>query len=229
MYHRPCLTSSIHTCKQIPLGQNINTTTNGKVNDGTYIAFIILMFAGAFLGLFLCNGDRVIREDGSRVVLMKHPTWKSEFIGLYETLLTDSYIILLFPMFLSSNWFTTYQFNGFNGGHFDVRTRALNNTLYWVAQIIGAFIVGFALDTPGVRRTIRAKAALTTLFILTMAIWGGGYAWEKKQFPPGLSSSIKPSGLYAVQDWKDTGYVGSAFLYMFYGFYDAAWQVSVYW
>lgn len=213
--------------KQIPLGENINTTTSAKVTDGTYIAFIILMFAGAFLGVFLCDAGKVIREDGSKVVLMKNPTWKSEFIGLFETLRSDSYILLLFPMFLSSNWFTTYQFNGFNGGHFDLRTRSLNNTLYWVSQIIGAFIVGFALDFHGVRRTIRAKAGLTLLFVLTMAIWGGGYAWEVKQRPERISG--KDASAYAVQDWEDSGYVGSMFLYMFYGFYDAAWQVSVYW
>lgn len=185
------------------------------------------MFLGAFIGLFLCNADNVVREDGSRVVMMKHPTWKSEFVGLYQTIVTDYYIVLLFPMFLSSNWFTTYQFNGFNGGYFDVRTRALNNTMYWISQIVGAGIVGFALDYQGIRREIRAKCALAMLFVFTFAIWGGGYAWQKKQFPS--SSTHLPSGEYAVQDWEDDGYVGSIFLYMFYGFYDAAWQVSIYW
>jgi len=30
-------------------------------------------------------------------------------------------------------------------------------------------------------------------------------------------------------DFTDRGYVGPMFLYMFYGFFDAAWQTSVYW
>jgi hypothetical protein len=40
---------------------------------------------------------------------MKNPTWKTEFIGLYETLKNSWWIIFLFPAFFSSNIFYTYQ------------------------------------------------------------------------------------------------------------------------
>ena len=195
------------------------------VSDGTYIGFIVLMFFGAVLALFLCDAGKVIREDGSRVILMKNPTWQTEILGLWETLFTDSYIILLFPMFFASNWFYTYQFNGMNAAHFNTRTRALNNTLYWVSQIGGAFVFGFALDIKGVRRTLRAKGALFALLAITMAIWGGGYAWQSKQDERSITSQTD----YVKVDFKDNGYVGPMFLYMFYGFYDAAWQTTIYW
>jgi hypothetical protein len=32
-----------------------------------------------------------------------------------------------------------------------------------------------------------------------------------------------------LRDWTKPGYVGPMFLYLFYGFYDAAWQTCVYW
>jgi hypothetical protein len=210
---------------QIPLGQNINQVSNSVVSDGTYIGFIVLMFLGALFALCLCDAGKVIREDGSRVILMKNPTWKTEIFGLWETLRTDSYIVLLFPMFFASNWFYTYQFNGMNAAHFNTRTRALNNTLYWLSQIVGAFVFGFALDIKGIRRTMRAKGALAALFIITMAIWGGGYAWQHKQDERYLTSDKN----YNKVDFADGGYVGPMFLYMFYGFYDAAWQTCVYW
>jgi hypothetical protein len=95
---------------------------------------------------------------------MKHPTWKTELLGLWETLRSDPYIILLFPMFFASNWFYTYQFNDVNLAQFNTRTRALNNTLYWIAQMFGAGIFGFALDFPNIRRTTRAKAAWVAMF-----------------------------------------------------------------
>ncbi|TLD05657.1 hypothetical protein E2P81_ATG10664, partial [Venturia nashicola] len=38
-----------------------------------------------------------------------------------------------------------------------------------------------------------------------------------------------PSDDYPKLDWTDSGYIGPMFLYIFYGFYDAAWQCSVYW
>lgn len=77
--------------------------TKKTVSDGTYIGFIVLMFFGAFLALLLCNAEDVIRSDGSRVILKKCPTWQSEIAGLWETLRFEPFIVLLFPMFWSSN------------------------------------------------------------------------------------------------------------------------------
>lgn len=208
----------------IPLGQNINVTSTATVTDGTYIAFIVLMAFGFVLALFLCNPKLVVRDDGSKPVIMKHPTWKSEIFGLYYTLKSDWYILLFFPMFFASNWFYTYQFQDFNLAKFNTRTRALNNVLYWSCQIFGAVIFGYALDTQRFRRTVKAKAALIVLLVLTMVIWGGGYAFEKTFTRESVQAD--PS---EILDFKSHGYVGPMFLYMFYGAYDAAWQTTVYW
>ena len=190
------------------------------ISDATYATFLVLTFLGACLSWTLVDAKYVVRRDGSRIILMKHPTWKTEIMGLWETLRSDSYIIFLFPMFFASNWFYTYQFNGVNLARFNVRTRALNSTLYWLAQILGAFVFGFALDTPYVRRTTRAKAAWVAMFVLTFAVWGGGYVFQDTY------TRRDGSPLY---DWTSSGYIGPMFLYIAYGFYDAAWQTCVYW
>ncbi|KAK4991191.1 hypothetical protein LTR50_001949 [Elasticomyces elasticus] len=217
----------------IPLGLNIHTTTNSTVSDGTYIGFIVLTFCGALLAWCLVDSRAVIRHDGSRIIMMKNPTWRTEIVGLWETFFTDPYIVFLFPMFFASNWFYTYQFNDVNLAQFNTRTRALNSTLYWTSQIIGAFVFGFALDLARVRRSVRAKAAWVALFILTMVIWGGGYAFQRRytraQVNAGADTPKDPSDDYVKMDWSSPGYVGPMFLYMFYGFYDAAWQTCVYW
>jgi hypothetical protein len=202
------------------------------VADSTYIAFIVLMFFGAVLALLLVNAQDVVREDGSRVILMKNPSWQSELWGLYETLKFEPFIILLFPMFWSSNWFYVYQFNSFNGAYFNTRTKALNNVLYWMSQIIAAGIWGYSLDITSVRRSLRAKIALVVLFVLTMVIWGGGYDFEKtytRATVNTLFTGVETNPDFVAMDWTDSGYVGLMFLYMFYGAYDAAWQATVYW
>ena len=155
---------------------------------------------------------------------MKNPTWKTEILGLWETLRCDTYIILLFPMFFASNWFYTYQFNDVNLARFNIRTRALNNTLYWTSQILGALVFGYALDLHRVSRPLRARVAWVALFVLTMVIWGGGYAWQKGYTRPDTEADA-----YVKMDWTSNGYVGPMFLFMFYGFFDAAWQTCVYW
>lgn len=119
-----------------------------------------------------------MRTDGSRVILMKNPTWKSELLGLVDTFKQDPWVVLLFPMFWSSNWFYTYQFNDVNAAYFSTRTAALNNVLYWLSQMVGSFTFGFCLDYQGFGRPLRAKLAWIALFSLTMAIWGGGYAFQ---------------------------------------------------
>ncbi|KAA8645160.1 hypothetical protein EYZ11_009630 [Aspergillus tanneri] len=208
----------------IPLGENIKVTNNKTVSDGTYIGFIVLMFVGACLALCLCDADKIVRKDGSRVILKKSPSWTTEIVGLWTTIRSEPYIILLFPMFWSSNWFYTYQQNAINAAHFDTRTKALNGFLYWFAQIVAAVLMGPLLDWERFRRSVRAKAALIALFVLTMAIYGGGYAWQK-----GYTRETVTAPDFEPTDWTTPGYVGPMFLYFFYGMYDAVWQGIVYW
>lgn len=182
------------------------------------------MFTGFILALLLVDSDKVICKDGSRVIVMKHPTWHSEFKSLWETLSQFPWIVLLFPMFLSSNWFYTYQQNSVNPARFDTRTRALNGLLYWLMQLVAALFFGYGLDFLGVRRAVKARVAWWVLFVLTMAIWEGGYAWQKRYTREDIAE-----GSLEVKDWDSSGYVGPMFLYMFYGFYDACWQTYVYW
>jgi hypothetical protein len=92
-------------------------------------------------------------------------------------------------------------------------------------QIVGAFIFGYALDRQDFRRTIRARAVWVALFVLTFAIWGGGYVFQKGY----TRQSVITDASTLTIDWSDKQYIGPMFLYIFYGFYDAAWQTTVYW
>lgn len=126
------------------------------------------MLMGAALAWSLVDAGKVIRQDGSKVILMKHPTWQSEVFGLWEVIRTDYYIILFFPLFFSSNFFYTYHFNDVNLARFTLRTRALNGLLYWTSQIFGALVFGYALDIKKLSRTNRARALFVALLTLTM-------------------------------------------------------------
>jgi MFS family permease len=208
----------------IPLGQNIHTKSAGAVNDGTYVGFLVLTLIGAILAWILVDAKDVIREDGSKIIIMKHPTWKTEIVGMYQTFFTDPYVILLFPMFLASNWFYTYHFTQINAAYFNVRTRALNGVVYYMMQIVGAYVFGYALDIKGVRRTTRAKAAWFALFAIIMIVWGFGYMFQTTYDRAWAEDETNEK-----KDWSDAGYAGPFVLYMFYGFTDAAWQTCVYW
>uniref|UniRef100_A0A093VRI7 UNC93-like protein n=1 Tax=Talaromyces marneffei PM1 TaxID=1077442 RepID=A0A093VRI7_TALMA len=210
----------------IPLGQNINVKVAATVNDGTYIAFIVLMVAGAFLALFLVDADKIIRSDGTKVILMKNPSWWSELKGLYTCILAEPYIILLFPMMWSSNWFYAYQENAINAAYFDTRTRALMGFLYWFAQICAASVVGPLLDNSRIRRTIRARIMFVILIVLTVVVYGGGWAFQKNY---DRADVVPENASFEAWDWTHPGFAGPMFLYFFYGAYDAVWQGCMYW
>ncbi|GKU22421.1 unnamed protein product [Fusarium langsethiae] len=103
--------------------------------------------------------------------------------------------------------------------------KALNSLLYWLAQIAAAAIWGYLLDLEYLRRSVRAKIALVVLFALTFIVWGGGYVHQRTYTRAMTDAKGKDGG----KDWNDSGYAGPLVLYIFYGFYDAAWQATVYW
>ena len=57
----------------------------------------------------MADPKRIVRTDGTKVTLPRQPSWKTEFYSLYVALKTDPMIILLFPMFVASNYFYTWR------------------------------------------------------------------------------------------------------------------------
>jgi len=127
-------------------------------------------------------------------------------------------------MFLSSNWFYTYQFNDYNLARFNARTRSLNNVIYWAMQIFGSFAFGFLLDWTKYHRTLRARVAWVALLVLTLALWGGALqhqiGWARADVQPTADARL---------DWSTPGFGQLFVLYIFWGFYDAAYQTCIYW
>ncbi|KAH0603610.1 uncharacterized protein H6S33_007269 [Morchella sextelata] len=208
----------------IPIAANWNDPNALHVSDGTYIGFLVLMLAGAVLAFFLVPPERIIRKDGTRVQRIQHPSAISEIKGLWATLKSDSYILLLFPFFWASNWFYTYQQNSYNVYMFNLRGRTFTNLWYWLAQIIGALMFGFFLDNKKMSRRTRAIAGWVILFAVVNATWGGG-------LKPLIGSTREKVALEQNPnlDVFDTDYTWYLILYLFYGFLDAVWQTYAYW
>ncbi|RLV93780.1 hypothetical protein JA1_002180 [Spathaspora sp. JA1] len=209
----------------IPLADNIENK-GSSVNDGTFIAFIILMCLGSIIAFFMLPMSKVYKSDGTKVSGGKHPNWKKELVGLWKLLISEPRILLMFPMFFSSNWFYTYQFNDFNYGKFNIRTRSLNSLLYWFSQMVGAVIIGFILDWQRFRRSIRARIGFVLIFVIGLGIWGGGLKFQLS-FTREQAESTPPA--FTPLDYTDSAYIGPMFLYIFYGMFDAIFQSYIFW
>ncbi|KAJ7228968.1 MFS general substrate transporter [Mycena pura] len=207
------------------LGGVVGAAVAFGTNFHTKIAFLILTIIGACIPLFMVNPRNVIRTDGSKLPIMRNPSWKVELIGLYVALKTDPLIVLLFPMFFASNWFYTWQFNEFNGALFNIRTRSLNSMLYWSAQIIGSLLMAVVLDRKNVSRRTRAYAGWFIVFVMVFVVHGWAYHYQKEYT---RASPIVTDQTQRI-DFTEKRYVGRVFLYIFFGLLDAMWQTMVYW
>jgi hypothetical protein len=156
---------------------------------------MILTGMGSLIPLLMADPEKMIRTDGTKVTTTRQPSWKTEIYGLYIALRTDPLIVLLFPMFLGSNWFYTWrelchvpshqklkrfccsEFNDYNAALFNIRARSLNNLVYWVFQILGSVSIGLLLDQHQFRRRARAFASWLILltFVLIVHIWAFFY------------------------------------------------------
>ncbi|KAH7907552.1 MFS general substrate transporter [Hygrophoropsis aurantiaca] len=207
----------------VAFGANFHSESNG-VGNGTYIAFLILTLIGVVLPVFLVDPLKMIRSDGTKVQPVKHASWKTEFLGLFIAVKADPWIILLFPMFFASNYFYTWQFNGYNAALFNIRARGLNNFVYWTSQIFGSFFIGFfILDSKRFRRRARAFIGWGIVFVFAFAVHIWAYFYQRTY----TRASVPPNA--TKMDFTDPAYPAHVWLMIFYGLLDSMWQTTVYW
>lgn len=79
--------------------------------------------------------------------------------------------------------------------------------------------MGALLDLKSFSRRTRALGAFVGVTIVTMAVWGGGLAFQLEYT---RESAAEDSSKI---DWTEKGYGGPFVLYFCYGLFDAVWQV----
>ncbi|KAI1302448.1 hypothetical protein EDD11_005614 [Mortierella claussenii] len=199
---------------------NYNLTESKSLSDAVYAAFLALMGIGALTALSLAPPSSVTHSNGDRIQIQKFPTWTGEVAAVLKLFLNWRMVVLI-PMFLSSNWFYSYQFSTVNGRYFSLRTQSLNNIFYWFSQIGGSYLFARVLDFQGVNRRTRALWGLLIICCCFIATWIGGIFFQRTY----TIDEPKPN-----HDFNEgASYVGPLFLYMFYGLNDAAWQTYIYW
>lgn len=195
---------------------------NQTVSDGTYIALMIIMAIGWILAILICPPSSV-RVAQLQTTVESDKNWKKAVMLTFHTM-CNWRVLCILPLFFSANVFYSYQQNVVNGETFNIRTRSLNGALYWIAQMFGGLLMGLILDMPWFNRQTRARIAWVFVFVTGMAIWGGGYAFQK------WSNRRMANGHKQDIDYTQGGIsVGPIFLYIFYGGYDAVWQSFCYW
>ncbi|KAF9427731.1 hypothetical protein BGZ94_004302 [Podila epigama] len=218
----------------IPLALTWNDEKAGGASDGAYIAYMVIMVTGAFLTVLLLPNDKVFRADGSPVVKIKYSSPMIELKSIFA-LFKDWRMLTLVPMFFTTNWIYTYQFNAVNGLNFSARSRLMNSSFYWMAQIIASILYGAFLDKKEWSRPTRARYGLILLAVILAGTWAGGLIFQARWGPQNAifkeGEWVKDDNDYLNIDLVNntSDYIGPFILYFFYGVVDAMYQGYSYW
>ncbi|KAF9285420.1 hypothetical protein BGZ68_003902 [Mortierella alpina] len=209
----------------LPLALNSRENMDpDDVSSNTYIVYMVIMGVSTLLAVFLARPSTIVRDNGEPVTVAKFAGLKAEGMAILSVF-CDWRMLLLIPAFFFSNFSYTYQFNDFNGFNFNIRTRSLNSLIFWVAQIIGALVLGYLLDRIPVKRPKRAKLGLLVIALLFMATWIAAlmmqlkHKWERK--------ALQRKEL--IDYGHGTNYTGLLAIYAMFGFCDAAFAVYCFW
>ncbi|KAJ1881176.1 hypothetical protein H4R99_003296 [Coemansia sp. RSA 1722] len=216
----------------VPFVINYN---NGKENqakplpDSCYIVFVALQVLGALCALALSPPERVIRCDGSHVVLMRYTNVRQEALETVK-LFFNPWVLLLIPLSLASNFFYTYQYGPYNGVLFTLRTRGLNSMLYWASQMVAAYMVSFIHDREQLTRRQRGLVSLGLVALLTNVMWGCTLVVQLRYTRGADEDNLTndyPGGL--IDFSESSRAAGPMMLFCFMGMVDAHLQSFAYW
>ncbi|KAI8617437.1 major facilitator superfamily domain-containing protein, partial [Chytriomyces sp. MP71] len=198
-----------------------------QLSTTVYITFTCLPALASLLALGIGSPNAVVREDESRLAVRKSSVWR-ELVAVLKHFGNPAMLILVIP-FASSQWFYQYQFNIFQR-YFEVKTQALNNTLFWTTQMLASWIMGNLVldDLKYGGRIRRAWIGFGVIVVSTIAMWGPGavyqyYIDDFDESPGNLIDFTKSS----TDNWIYWGF--GALMYMAFGTYDAIFQAYNYW
>merc|ERR1712060_690698 len=169
--------------------EGADASAGASLSAGTYWTFFGIMCCGIAMSMALLPLSSVTRlaADGSaEYVIMKGqsqthadaPTSmqlvKQELRRTVKSF-SNPTMLLLVPLFFYSNFFYEYHF-GIIGVLFNGRTGSLTAAAYWVAQILGSFILQGFLDWGALSRQRRMYISLTGILAYVAITWAfGGY------------------------------------------------------
>jgi len=156
-----------------------------SLSGSTYWTFFIIMLGGCVLSLFVLPLKQVTRVvDGSveKIIARSNTAPEMDAMALVKQELSRTLssfkrpqMLLFAPLFFYSNFFYAYHF-GKIGVLYNGRTASMVSALYWVAQILGSFILQSFLDSNALSMKRRGYISFFAIFVYMVGSWiFGGY------------------------------------------------------
>ncbi|EZG43337.1 putative DUF895 domain protein [Gregarina niphandrodes] len=139
----------------------------GSLSSASFLLILAVNASGVLVSLLVQSPARVRRSDGSRAAVPLL-TLKQEMQGVVAGL-RETYLWLMAPLFMCSIWHEVVLFNYFNVQLSNVRSRALNALVYYLARILASFLFQFVCD---LAHTLPRRIDSANIFTLTLCALG---------------------------------------------------------
>eukprot|EP01055_Gregarina_sp_Pseudo9_P000015 Gregarina_sp_Pseudo_9__14@NODE_100_length_4287_cov_62_735876_g92_i0_p2_GENE_NODE_100_length_4287_cov_62_735876_g92_i0NODE_100_length_4287_cov_62_735876_g92_i0_p2_ORF_typecomplete_len494_score85_37MFS_1/PF07690_16/3_6e20MFS_1/PF07690_16/8_5e02UNC93/PF05978_16/5_8e09UNC93/PF05978_16/7_6e03UNC93/PF05978_16/5_1e03MFS_2/PF13347_6/43MFS_2/PF13347_6/2_2e07MFS_2/PF13347_6/72TLC/PF03219_14/5_5TLC/PF03219_14/0_27TLC/PF03219_14/3_8e03TLC/PF03219_14/1_1e03_NODE_100_length_4287_cov_62_735876_g92_i026904171 len=131
----------------------------------SYLAVCCISAATILPAWWICDVKKTRRSDGS-TVRADIETWRQEVAGL-KSGLTDWNTYLLSVLFLCNLWHEVFLYSWVNGQVFNVRSRAINSGVYYLARIFASLLFEVVADYfHDLHRRVYACVGLTGSVVL---------------------------------------------------------------
>lgn len=198
----------------LAMNHDANAKKKGKVASQTYLVFVALQCLSVPLALLLSPPEKVIRGDGSKVIIRAEKSFKAELKALWQASKRKD-ILLLLPVFWAA-YFNQYSGN-FQTYYFGVRARALIGFVSNFGTLLSSQIMSTLLDYKGFSVKKRINVGFYYVVVVHIIAWVYGWVIQEKYTanPP-------------AYDWEDRGFVEGFFVLLLWDFARQALQNWLY-
>lgn len=183
-------------------------TTDGSPTS-VYITFIVLICVAFLFTLFgLVSPRSVRRTDGTPVAVFHNLSMAEELRGVARVL-RDYRVLAMLPVIFSCE-LALGILPSVNGRYFNLRTRAMNNVVFYVAQLPASVACALLTDKLPFGRRVRGYISVGVLGVFVFAAWIALLVWV----------SVSPSWASPPEggvDWTGGDFGGPFVLYLVFG------------
>ncbi|KAI9469483.1 hypothetical protein BX667DRAFT_473106 [Coemansia mojavensis] len=189
-----------------------------------HIVLSCLQVLGALCALFLAPVSVVVDS----VAHTGQSNTASACTELLEAI-KDKWILLLIPLFLTTNFYYAYQWTNTNGLIFTERTRAFNAIIYWASQMFGGLVIKLVYGLQILSRRSRGIMGLTIATITVNAMWGCTLVLYFSFIETPFARNIASGSVSPIDFTQTAQSVAPIFLFCFMGMVDSLWQILTHW
>lgn len=187
----------------------LGTSTAEGSPTSIYITFIILMALAFLFTIFgLVSPADVRRADGTAIAVFHTLSLRDELKGVFGVL-KDPRVLAMLPVIFSCE-LALGILPSVNGRYFNLRTRAMNNILFYLVQLPASVGCAYLTDRLPYGRRIRGYITLAVLSVFVFAGWIALLVWV----------SVSPTWTSPPEggvDWSHGDFAGPFVLYIVFG------------